>query len=82
MATPANPGAIREKDINALMRELGVVGMVRFLQQVDSGKGDYTKERAALLADITMDDVELFHEKHALKKLTGRHDCPLGKQTK
>ena len=63
MATPANPDAIREKDISALMRELGVVGMIRFLQQVDPGKGDYTKERAALLAGITMDDVELFLEK-------------------
>jgi hypothetical protein len=56
----AAPSEIRRKGINALIRELGVVGMVRFLQQFEPGKGDYTKERAALLADITMDDVELF----------------------
>ncbi len=51
------PNAIRKMGIDALTRELGPVGMVRFLHQFDPGEGDYTKERDALLAGITMEDV-------------------------
>ena len=36
---------IRRLGLEALARELGPVGMVRFLQQFESGHGDYTKDR-------------------------------------
>lgn len=36
---------IRRAGVEALRRELGVVGMVRFLQQFETGHGDYTAER-------------------------------------
>ena len=36
---------IRRAGIEALTRELGPVGMVRFLQQFETGHGDYTAER-------------------------------------
>ena len=36
---------IRSAGLEALVRELGPVGMIRFLQQFDNGKGDYSKER-------------------------------------
>jgi hypothetical protein len=36
---------IRSAGLEALARELGPVGMVRFLQQFETGKGDYSKER-------------------------------------
>lgn len=39
---------IRRAGVEALRRELGVVGMVRFLQQFETGTGDYTKERQQL----------------------------------
>ena len=39
------PEQIREAGLQALERKLGPVGMVRFLQQFESGKGDYTVER-------------------------------------
>lgn len=55
---PLTPNMIREMGIEALTRELGPVGMARFIQQFDNGKGDYTKERDALLADMTKEDVE------------------------
>ncbi len=59
------PSVIRRRGINALIQELGVVGMVEFIRQFDPGKGDYTKERESLLANITMDDVEQYlAEKH------------------
>ncbi|HEX8276443.1 MAG TPA: hypothetical protein VF615_27625 [Longimicrobiaceae bacterium] len=36
---------IRRAGVEALRRELGAVGMVRFLQQFETGTGDYTEER-------------------------------------
>ncbi len=51
-----NPVKLRQQGIEALVKALGVVGMVRFLQQFDQGSGDYTKDRDALLADITLED--------------------------
>jgi len=36
---------IRKEGIEALAKALGRVGMVRFLQSFDTGRGDYTKER-------------------------------------
>jgi len=36
---------IRKAGVEALAQTLGPVGMVRFLQQFDTGKGDYTKKR-------------------------------------
>ena len=40
---------LRTAGIDALVQALGPVGMVRFLQQFETGHGDYTKERHALL---------------------------------
>lgn len=36
---------IRKAGLEALARELGTVGMVRFLQQFETGRGDYSEER-------------------------------------
>ena len=36
---------IRSAGLQALARELGPVGMVRFLQQYETGKGDYARDR-------------------------------------
>ncbi|MCP3963891.1 MAG: hypothetical protein GY719_39145 [bacterium] len=46
---------IRRKGLEALVRELGPAGMARFLQQFESGRGDYTAEREQWLGD---DDVK------------------------
>ena len=43
---------IRERGIRALITDLGPVGMVRFLQQFETGCGDYTKERERWLGDL------------------------------
>ena len=42
---------IRKEGIKALERHLGPDGMIRFLQQFDRGRGDYTKERRAWLKE-------------------------------
>ena len=41
----------------ALSRELGPVGLVRFLQQYEVGYGDYTTERHDWLGDPSVDDI-------------------------
>jgi hypothetical protein len=39
------PEQIRLAGLDALARELGPVGMVRFLQQFETGRGDYSTDR-------------------------------------
>jgi hypothetical protein len=46
-----NPTMIRKLGLEALAKALGPIGMVRFLQQFDTGVGDYTKERELWLKD-------------------------------
>lgn len=48
---------IRQKGIEALNRELGPIGMIRFLQQYEVGIGDYTNERHKWLDKITIEDI-------------------------
>lgn len=47
--TTATLEEIRRAGVEALRRELGVVGMVRFLQQFETGRGDYTEERQSFV---------------------------------
>lgn len=39
------------------MRELGLVGMIRFMQQFETGYGDYSRDRHQWLDDQDMDTV-------------------------
>ncbi len=48
--TRATIEQIRVKGLRALAEELGPVGMVRFLQLFENGRGDYSKERRKSLA--------------------------------
>ncbi len=48
---------IRRVGLEALARELGPVGMVRFLQQFETGHGDYTAERHQWLGDPSVQEV-------------------------
>lgn len=47
MSIPTTPAdhVISEAELDALERELGLVGMVLHLQQISPGTGDYTAER-------------------------------------
>ena len=60
-----NPSIIRKLGIDALIKELGAIGMAHFIRQFDKGEGDYTAEREQLLADVTMDDIERYLEKNS-----------------
>ena len=41
----------------ALAQELGPVGFIRFMQQYELGKGDYTVDRRRWLDRLTIDEV-------------------------
>ena len=56
-STPASLDEIYRAGLEALRRELGLVGMIRFLQQVRPPSGDYTAERAELLGNLTVDEI-------------------------
>jgi hypothetical protein len=43
--TTESDHVISEAELDALERELGLVGMVLYLQRISPGKGDYTAER-------------------------------------
>ncbi|MEI7990158.1 MAG: hypothetical protein WCI88_14070 [Chloroflexota bacterium] len=46
---------IRSAGLEVLARELGPVGMVRFLQQFETESGDYTRERYQWLGTETVE---------------------------
>jgi hypothetical protein len=54
---PRTLDQIRERGLDALKRELGRAGMIRFLQQFESGRGDYAKERRAWVDKMSLDDL-------------------------
>ncbi|MEJ5248177.1 MAG: hypothetical protein WHS90_10435 [Caldilinea sp.] len=48
---------IRIAGMEALRRELGLVGMIRFMQQFETGYGDYSRERHLWLDNESLDTV-------------------------
>jgi hypothetical protein len=64
MSTHIDPiGEVNQKATAALVRELGVVNTIRFLNQFRVGHGDYTIERTQLFRDQSLEqlvqDIEL-----------------------
>lgn len=54
---PMNLTQVRQLGLEILSRELGPVGMVRFLQQFEMGQGNYTEERHQWLDELTVDEI-------------------------
>jgi hypothetical protein len=52
-----SPHDIRRRGLEALRRELGGAGMIRFLQQFDTGTGDYARERHAWVDQTSLADI-------------------------
>lgn len=66
------PQQIRVAGMAALSRELGLVGMIRFMQQFELGQGDYSKDRHEWLDKYTVDDIaKMVREKKGTYK-TGK----------
>jgi hypothetical protein len=48
---------IRRAGMAALFRELGPVGAIRFLQQYETGSGDYSRDRHRWLGNPGVDEL-------------------------
>lgn len=48
---------VTQEAINVLLREIGIVNTVRFLNQFTGGFGNYTEERQFLFGEMTMDEI-------------------------
>ncbi|MDB9426813.1 hypothetical protein PN437_18290 [Microcystis aeruginosa CS-564/01] len=51
---------LRKQGYQALVDSLGVVGMLRFLQQLEVGYGDYTAEQHQWLDELTLADFQSY----------------------
>ena len=58
---------IRIEGLKALERQLGPEGMIRFLQQFETGQGDYTKERHKWLKETSVETLA--------KKIVDQRNC-------
>jgi hypothetical protein len=54
---PLSEEELERAGLEALRRELGLVGMIRFLQLFDKGRGDYTAERHQWLDELDLDTI-------------------------
>jgi hypothetical protein len=48
------PSEVRTRGYRALRRELGPVGLLRFMHQFERGRGDYSRERHALVDHLSL----------------------------
>jgi hypothetical protein len=48
---------IRRKGLAALRRELGKAGMIRFMQQFETGSGDYARDRHEWVDQNSLADI-------------------------
>jgi hypothetical protein len=49
---------IRQAGLEALRERLGRAGMIRFLQQFETGHGDYARERQKWVDQTSLDDLK------------------------
>ena len=52
-----NLNIIRNEGYRALTRELGAAGTIVFLRQFESGSGNYTEERRAMMDENSVDTI-------------------------
>lgn len=50
---------VTQEAITVLLREIGVVNTVRFLNQYSTGYGNYVEERDQLFGHLTLDEIIL-----------------------
>ncbi|NEP57851.1 MAG: hypothetical protein F6K31_12640 [Symploca sp. SIO2G7] len=65
------PTELRQKGYYALVKELGQVDAIRFLQDVGWGFGDYTQDRQQSLKNVTRSDFWQDIQKIRAKKNIG-----------
>jgi hypothetical protein len=51
------PTEVRTRGYHALRRELGPVGLLEFMHQFEQGQGDYSRERHALVDQLSLETI-------------------------
>ncbi len=59
---------IYRRGLEALRERLGRAGMVRFLQQFETGHGDYARARHAWVDRLSLDDLRQLAKKPAKRR--------------
>ena len=54
---PKTLDEIRQAGLEALREKLGRSGMIRFMQQFETGSGDYAAERREWVDRVSLDDL-------------------------
>jgi hypothetical protein len=54
---PQSLEEIRERGLNALRKELGRSGMIRLLQQFETGSGDYARDRHVWVDRLSLEEL-------------------------
>jgi len=69
-SSPLSLYEIRMIGFKILIRELGPAGAIRFIQQYETGQGDYTHDRRKLLPKKSVREIgsEIIKERQAKKK--------------
>ena len=49
---------VRQQGLDALRQRLGQADMIRFLQQFENGRGDYSQERHAWADQLSLAEIE------------------------
>ncbi len=57
IATTKPLSEVTQEAIAVLLREIGIINTVRFLNQFTGGFGNYTEEREQLFAELSMDEI-------------------------
>jgi hypothetical protein len=58
------PSEVRTRGYHALKRELGPVGLLKFMHQFETGRGDYSRERHALVDRLSLETILRGIERH------------------
>jgi len=60
---------IHTMGFEALLRELGPAGAIRFLQQYETGRGNYTRDRHKFLPKMSIEEIgKQIYAQHLLGK--------------
>lgn len=52
------PAELNRRGFQALAKELGLAGAIRYVQQYQHGQGDYTAERQQWADEVTLDEID------------------------
>ena len=61
---------IRQRGLMTLRKELGRAGMIRFMQQFETGSGDYARERHDWVDQISLADIRAAANDKRRKKIS------------